>query len=114
VRVICQYQPDSGRFEQGFAERLELAVRRLVGGGDLSDQRAEVQVETAVEGALDEDTNACTPSSRMRRMESLEDPSWETFECAVDGPESLAWLEKNRPEVVQESRTRAGISAEEF
>jgi hypothetical protein len=34
------------------------------------------------------------------QLESLEDPSWETFECAVDGPEALAWLEKNRPEVV--------------
>ena len=32
--------------------------------------------------------------------ESLEDPSWETFECIVDGPEALAWLEKNRPDVV--------------
>jgi hypothetical protein len=34
------------------------------------------------------------------QLESLEDPSWETFECAVDGLEALAWLEKNRPEVV--------------
>src|SRR6266699_2364746 len=32
--------------------------------------------------------------------ESLEDPTWETFECIVDGPEALAWLEKNRPDVV--------------
>ena len=32
--------------------------------------------------------------------ESLEDPGWETFECIVDGPEALAWLEKNRPDVV--------------
>jgi hypothetical protein len=31
--------------------------------------------------------------------ESLEDPTWETFECIVDGPEALAWLEKNRPDV---------------
>jgi hypothetical protein len=32
--------------------------------------------------------------------ESLEDPTWETFECIVDGPEALAWLEQNRPDVV--------------
>ena len=31
--------------------------------------------------------------------ESLEDPTWETFESIVDGPEALAWLEKNRPDV---------------
>jgi hypothetical protein len=31
--------------------------------------------------------------------ESLEDPTWETFECIVEGPEALAWLEKNRPDV---------------
>ena len=28
------------------------------------------------------------------------DPTWETFECVVDGPEAVAWLEKNRPNVV--------------
>jgi len=32
--------------------------------------------------------------------ESLEDPTWETFECIVDEPDALAWLEKNRPDVV--------------
>ena len=34
------------------------------------------------------------------QSESLEDPTWETFECVVDGPEAVAWLEKNRPNVV--------------
>jgi hypothetical protein len=24
----------------------------------------------------------------------------QTFECVVDGPEAVAWLEKNRPDVV--------------
>jgi len=33
------------------------------------------------------------------RPDSLEDPAWETFECIVDGPEAVAWLEKNRPDV---------------
>ena len=32
--------------------------------------------------------------------ESLEDPTWQTFECIVDGPEAVAWLKKNRPDVV--------------
>src|SRR5262249_37197739 len=32
------------------------------------------------------------------QSESLEDPSWGTFECIVDGPEAMAWLEKNRPD----------------
>ena len=37
--------------------------------------------------------------------ESLEDPTWETFECIVDGPDALAWLEKNRPDVVAKIAT---------
>jgi hypothetical protein len=39
-------------------------------------------------------------AAKRLQGESLEDPTWETFECIVDGPEALAWLEKNRPEVV--------------
>src|SRR3972149_1383328 len=29
--------------------------------------------------------------------ETIEDPTWEAFECVVTGSEALAWLEKNRP-----------------
>jgi hypothetical protein len=39
-------------------------------------------------------------AAKRLQEESLEDPTWETFECIVDGPEALAWLEKNRPDVV--------------
>jgi hypothetical protein len=39
-------------------------------------------------------------AAKRLQEESLEDPTWDTFECVVDGPEALAWLEKNRPEVV--------------
>jgi hypothetical protein len=39
-------------------------------------------------------------AAKRLQAESLEDPTWETFECVVDGPEALAWLETNRPEVV--------------
>ncbi len=38
-------------------------------------------------------------AAKRLQEESLDDPTWETFECVVDGPEALAWLEKNRPEV---------------
>jgi hypothetical protein len=37
-------------------------------------------------------------AERLER-ESLEDPGWHTFECMIDGPGALAWLETNRPEV---------------
>ncbi|GAA0000280.1 hypothetical protein BRDID11002_02800 [Bradyrhizobium diazoefficiens] len=40
------------QLEQGLAERLELAVRGLVRGRDLRDQRAEIEIEPAVEGAF--------------------------------------------------------------
>ncbi|HEX2137344.1 MAG TPA: hypothetical protein VHG30_15835 [Microvirga sp.] len=33
------------------------------------------------------------------REETLEDPLWTTFECTVDGPQAMAWLAENRPEV---------------
>ena len=39
-------------------------------------------------------------AAKRLQSESLEDPTWETFECVVDGPEAVAWLEKNRPNVV--------------
>ena len=39
-------------------------------------------------------------AAKRLQSESLEDPTWETFECVVDGPEAVAWLEKNRPDVV--------------
>mgnify|MGYP001101956608 FL=1 len=39
-------------------------------------------------------------AAKRLKPESLEDPTWETFECVVDGPEAVAWLEKNRSEIV--------------
>jgi hypothetical protein len=39
-------------------------------------------------------------AAKRLQSESLEDPTWETFECVVDGPEAVAWLGKNRPDVV--------------
>src|ERR1019366_10170061 len=36
----------------GLAERLELMVGRLVGRSDFGDQGAQIEIETAVEGAL--------------------------------------------------------------
>ncbi|RTE89982.1 MULTISPECIES: hypothetical protein [Bradyrhizobium] len=38
-------------------------------------------------------------AAQRLQSESLEDPTWETFECVVDGSEAMAWLEKNRPDV---------------
>ena len=37
-------------------------------------------------------------AERLER-ESLEDPAWHTFECIIDGPGAVAWLETNRPEI---------------
>lgn len=39
-------------------------------------------------------------AAQRLQLESLEDPTWDTFECVVDGPEAVAWLEENRPDVV--------------
>lgn len=39
-------------------------------------------------------------AAKRLQLDSLEDPTWETFECVVDGPEAVAWLKKNRPDVV--------------
>jgi uncharacterized membrane protein len=36
--------------------------------------------------------------------ESLEDPTWKTFECIVNGPEALEWLDAHRPEVAAKIR----------
>jgi hypothetical protein len=35
---------------------------------------------------------------RLQR-ESMEDPTWSTFECRVNRLDALTWLERNRPEV---------------
>jgi hypothetical protein len=49
-------------------------------------------------------------AAKRLQSESLEDPTWQTFECIVDKSEALAWLEKNRPDVAaripSESRSR--------
>jgi hypothetical protein len=44
------------------------------------------------------------------REESLEDPSWATFECVVDGSDAMAWLRQERPDVASiiESKRSAG------
>lgn len=36
--------------------------------------------------------------------ESREDPAWPTFTCRLDGTAALAWLERHRPELVQQIR----------
>ena len=41
--------------------------------------------------------------SRLQE-ESLEDPTWKTFECIVNGPEALGWLDAHRPEVAAKIR----------
>ena len=33
------------------------------------------------------------------QVESLEDPTWSTFECVVNGSEAMSWLRDNRPDV---------------
>src|SRR5882724_1946112 len=38
-------------------------------------------------------------AAKRLQPESLEDLTWNTFECIVDQPEAIAWLEKNRPDV---------------
>jgi hypothetical protein len=41
-------------------------------------------------------------------QESLEDPAFATFECTVSGPEAMAWLGENRPDVAAIIRSRHG------
>jgi hypothetical protein len=36
--------------------------------------------------------------------ESLEDPTWSTFECVVSGPDAMAWLNEHRPDVAARIR----------
>ena len=33
------------------------------------------------------------------REESLEDPTWATFDCVVSQPDATRWLAENRPEI---------------
>ncbi|WP_439407854.1 hypothetical protein ACNJX9_03880 [Bradyrhizobium sp. DASA03076] len=38
-------------------------------------------------------------AAKRLQPDKIEDPAWETFECVVNGPEAVAWLETNRPNV---------------
>jgi hypothetical protein len=44
-------------------------------------------------------------------LESLEDPTFATFECTVNGPEAMVWLDENRPDVATAIRSRQGNMA---
>jgi hypothetical protein len=44
-------------------------------------------------------------------QESLEDPTFPTYECAVSGPEVMVWLDANRHEVVALIQARQGTAA---
>ena len=35
------------------------------------------------------------------QAESMEDPTWPTFECRVNSLDALTWLDRNRPEVAE-------------
>jgi len=50
-------------------------------------------------------------AAKRLQPESLEDPTWETFACVVDGPDAVAWLESNRPEVVARIRNVTGCAS---
>ena len=39
-------------------------------------------------------------------LESLEDPTFPNYECTVNGPEAMAWLDANRPDVAAAIRSR--------
>jgi len=39
-------------------------------------------------------------------LESLEDPTFPTYECTVNGLDAMAWLDENRPEVAAMTRGR--------
>jgi hypothetical protein len=41
-------------------------------------------------------------------LESLEDPAFATYECTMNGPEAMAWLDENRPDVAAALRSRQG------
>ena len=44
-------------------------------------------------------------------QESLEDPAFATFACTVNGPEAMAWLDENQPDVAAAVRSRHGSAA---
>ena len=44
-------------------------------------------------------------------QESLEDPTFPTFECTVNGQEAMAWLNENRPDVAAAIRNKQGNAA---
>ena len=46
-------------------------------------------------------------AAKRLQPESLEDLSWNTFECIVDAREAMAWLDKNRPDVVARIRSQS-------
>jgi hypothetical protein len=46
-------------------------------------------------------------AAKRLQPDSLEDLSWNTFECIVDGPEAMAWLENTRPDVVARIRSQS-------
>jgi hypothetical protein len=46
-------------------------------------------------------------AAKRLQPESLEDLTWNTFECIVNGPEAMAWLEKNRPDVMARIRSQS-------
>jgi hypothetical protein len=41
--------------------------------------------------------------------ESLEDPTWPVFECVVNGPEAMVWLDEHRPDVAAAVRSRQSL-----
>ena len=49
-------------------------------------------------------------TNRLGR-ESLEDLTFATFECTMNGPEAMAWLDDNRPEIAAAIRSREGNAA---
>jgi len=46
-------------------------------------------------------------------LESLEDPTFPTYECTVNGPGAMAWLDANRPDVAVLIRSRQGTATPE-
>ena len=46
-------------------------------------------------------------AAKRLQPESPKDLTWNTFERIVDGPEAMAWLEKNRPDVMARIRSQS-------
>jgi hypothetical protein len=42
-------------------------------------------------------------------LESLEDPTFPTYECTVNGPEAMTWLDENRPDVAAAIQGNAAL-----